>query len=62
MTKLESGAPNAEKMKTCATCNASHKNTVERVLRCVGCVAMPGGNSNWRGHNAPASAPDSAGN
>ena len=35
-------------MKTCATCNASHKNTVERVLRCMGCVAKPSGNSNWR--------------
>lgn len=22
-------------MKTCATCNASHKNTVERVLRSI---------------------------
>lgn len=41
-------------MKTCATCNASHKNTVERVLRCMGCVAKPSGNSNWRPmwHNA----------
>jgi hypothetical protein len=40
-------------MKTCATCNASHKNTVERVLRCMGCVAKPAGNTNWRpmGHN-----------
>lgn len=35
-------------MKTCTTCNASHKNTVERVLRCMGCVAKPSGNSNWR--------------
>ncbi len=35
-------------MNTCATCNASHKNTVERVLRCMGCVAKPSGNSNWR--------------
>lgn len=35
-------------MKTCATCNASHKNTVERVLRCMGCVAHASGNSNWR--------------
>ena len=54
MTKLESGAPNAEKMRTCATCNASHQNTFERVLRCMGCVAKPNGNSNWRpiGHNA----------
>ena len=43
-------------MKTCATCNASHKNTVERVLRCMACVAKPSGNSNWRpiGHNAIA--------
>lgn len=43
-------------MKTCATCNASHKNTVERVLRCGLCVARPNGNSNWRpmGHNALA--------
>lgn len=41
-------------MKTCATCNASHKNTVERVLRCMGCIAKPDGNTNWRpmGHNA----------
>ena len=40
-------------MKTCATCNASHKNTVERVLRCVGCIAKQNGNTNWRpmGHN-----------
>ena len=35
-------------MKTCATCNASHKNTVDRVLRCMGCVARESGNSNWR--------------
>ncbi len=35
-------------MKTCATCNASHKNTVERVLRCMRCVAKPDGNTNWR--------------
>lgn len=48
MTKIESGAPNAQEMKTCATCNASHKNSIERVLRCVGCVARPNGNSNWR--------------
>lgn len=34
-------------MRTCATCNASHQNTVERVLRCMGCVAKPNGNSNW---------------
>ncbi len=42
-------------MKTCATCNASHKNSVDRVLRCMLCVARPTGNSNWRpiGHNAP---------
>lgn len=41
-------------MKTCATCNASHKNTVERVLRCMGCIAKQNGNTNWRpmGHNA----------
>jgi hypothetical protein len=41
-------------MKTCATCNASKNNTVERVLRCMRCVAKPSGNSNWRpiGHNA----------
>ena len=52
MTKIESGAPNAQEMKTCATCNASHKNSVERVLRCMLCVALPGGNSNWRGPNA----------
>ena len=41
-------------MKTCSTCNASHKNTVERVLRCGLCVARASGNSNWRtmGHNA----------
>ena len=41
-------------MKTCATCNASHKNTVDRVLRCMGCVAKPSGNTNWRPvmHNA----------
>ena len=44
-------------MKTCATCNASHKNTVERVLRCMGCIAKPDGNTNWRpmGHNAKVS-------
>lgn len=35
-------------MKTCETCNASHKNTVDRVLRCMACVAKPNGNSNWR--------------
>jgi len=45
-------------MKTCATCNASHKNTVERVLRCMGCIAKPDGNTNWRpmGHNAGVKA------
>lgn len=48
MTKIESGAPNAQEMKTCATCNASHKNSIERVLRCMGCVAKPNGNSKWR--------------
>ncbi len=44
------------RQKTCATCNASHQNTVERVLRCMGCVAKPNGNSNWRpiGHNDEA--------
>jgi hypothetical protein len=44
------------RQKTCATCNASHQNTVERVLRCMGCVAKPNGNSNWRpiGHNVEA--------
>lgn len=43
-------------MKTCATCNASHNNTVERVLRCMGCVAKQGGNTNWRPvrHNVQA--------
>jgi hypothetical protein len=35
-------------MRTCATCNASHKNTVERVLRCMGCIAKPSGNTNWQ--------------
>jgi hypothetical protein len=45
-------------MRTCATCNASHQNTVERVLRCMGCVAKPNGNSNWRpiGHNVAIEA------
>ena len=44
-------------MNTCATCNASHKNTVDRVLRCGLCVARPNGNSKWRpmGHNAKVS-------
>ena len=62
MTKIESGAPNAQEMKTCATCNASHKNSIERVLRCVGCVARPNGNSNWRpiGHNAGGEATGAA--
>jgi hypothetical protein len=46
-------------MKTCATCNASHKNTVERVLRCMGCIAKPSGNTNWRpmGHNNQSKGP-----
>jgi len=35
-------------MKTCATCNASHRNTLERVLRCMRCVAKPDGNTNWQ--------------
>ena len=41
-------------MKTCATCNASQNNTVERVIRCGLCVAKQSGNTNWRpmGHNA----------
>ena len=62
MTKIESGAPNAQEMKTCATCNASHKNSIERVLRCVGCVARPNGNSNWRpiGHNDTGNGPRQA--
>jgi len=49
-------------MKTCATCNASHKNTVERVLRCMGCIAKPDGNTNWRpmGHNVELSGPTAA--
>ncbi len=40
-------------MKTCATCNASQNNTVERVIRCGLCVAKQSGNTNWRpmGHN-----------
>lgn len=47
-------------MKTCATCNASHKNTVERVLRCMACVAKPSGNSNWHpiGHNVESNRRD----
>ena len=49
-------------MKTCATCNASHKNTVERVLRCMRCVAKPDGNTNWRPmrHNAKVSGAGTA--
>ena len=42
-------------MKTCATCNASHKNTIYRVwVRCGTCRVTQTGNSNWRplGHNA----------
>ena len=56
MTKIESGAPNAQEMKTCATWNASHKNSIERVLRCMSCVARPNGNSNWRPITRGASA------
>jgi hypothetical protein len=58
---LESGDGRSA-MKTCATCNASHKNTVERVLRCMGCVAKPSGNSNWRPlvPNAKVGAGDTA--
>lgn len=50
------------RQKTCATCNASHQNTVERVLRCMGCVAKPNGNSNWRpiGHNDRVEGRDAA--
>ena len=50
-------------MKTCATCNASHKNTVDRVLRCMACVAKPDGNSNWRPlmPNAPCKPPAESG-
>ena len=46
-------------MKTCATCNASQNNTVERVIRCGLCVAKQSGNTNWRpmGHNALAQGP-----
>ena len=29
-------------MNPCKTCNASHKNTVERVIRCCTCVVQPG--------------------
>ena len=45
-------------MKTCATCNASQNNTVERVIRCGLCVAKQSGNTNWRpmGHNAEQGA------
>lgn len=32
MTKLESGAPNAKKMKTCETCNAGHTNSIREFL------------------------------
>ena len=33
----------------CQTCNASLKNTVERVLRCMACVVRPVGMpTNWR--------------
>lgn len=28
-------------MNYCNTCNASHKNTVERVIRCGTCVVRP---------------------
>ncbi len=44
-------------MKTCATCNASQNNTVERVIRCGLCVAKQSGNTNWRpmGHNSQVS-------
>ena len=28
-------------MSHCETCNASHKNTVDRVLRCMTCVVRP---------------------
>lgn len=34
--------------KTCATCNASYQNTVERVTRCGLCVATPTGNTKWQ--------------
>jgi hypothetical protein len=27
-------------MNYCKTCNASHKNTVDRVLRCMSCVVQ----------------------
>ena len=49
-------------MKTCATCNASQNNTVERVIRCGLCVAKQSGNTNWRpmGHNAPHEGPGAA--
>ena len=29
-------------MSPCKTCNASHKNTVERVIRCGTCVVQTG--------------------
>jgi len=35
-------------MKNCDTCNASHKNTAERVIRCGTCVATKDGNTNHR--------------
>lgn len=37
-------------MNHCKTCNASHKNTVERVLRCMGCKYRYDGQppTNWR--------------
>lgn len=30
-------------MKPCDTCNASHKNTVERIIRCGTCKDQRGG-------------------
>lgn len=37
-------------MNPCDTCNASHKNTVERIIRCMGCKHRYDGQppTNWR--------------
>jgi hypothetical protein len=33
--------------RICATCNAPHNNTVERIVRCGTCYAKPAGNTKW---------------
>ena len=42
MTDLRQAAQQVPKTNPCDTCNASHKNTLPRIVRCGTCVVRPG--------------------